>query len=367
MRGDRKRSFGADKTEFLAELVHLLVNAPKVTNSPDITVWAFSYFRASRAPPIAIGGRGGLRSIFTSRLAQFYYLIYRTVYHQMSKKLSDFSASENLTLYPVRAKYYVGSDGIPRLASVQKFSRPVFRPSGWELSTNNDKGISELLNTIEIDAETSDCAEKTSDYANIQRATRRAKIMAFDYIMCNPDLNLWGTFTYSPDSVSDKADYDGCYELLRVWLSNRVQRRDLKYVIVPEHTKAGDIHFHAIMNDTACELGRARSAKSGRALTRNGKPLYNITDWKHGFTSAEIIACSDGDRRAVAKYIFKYMGKQMGQKIGGRYVLTGGDLKKPFYVYGEDESEFLDLSSSVYERSVVLEDCGVNYKEWGFI
>lgn len=277
------------------------------------------------------------------------------------KKISTFlGVSERAIKYPVRAKYYI-INGIPVLAQVQKFSEPRFREGGWEVSNDEDKKSEFLESSVENSVE-------NSKYDNLGRATRRAKINAFDAIMCNQDLNAFVTFTYSPEMVGNKADYDECYKALSVWLSNRVQRHGLKYVLVPERTKAGDIHFHAIMNATALKLQKAFSAKTGRPLTHHGKPLYNVTDWKYGFTSAEIIPDADGDRRAVAKYIFKYMGKQMGQKIGGRYVLSGGDLKKPLFEYGENESEFFDVDDvGVYSRTVEIDDGGLTYSEWSFI
>lgn len=146
---------------------------------------------------------------------------------------------------------------------------------------------------------------------DVERATRRARKNAFDMIMCNHDLDTFATFTYSPDAVDDKASYDECYKYLNTWLSNRVQRRGLMYVCVPERTKRGDIHFHAIMNSSALNLEAAYSPKTGRQLTHHGNPLYNVTDWKRGFTSAELIhqrADGENEREAVSKYIFKYMG-----------------------------------------------------------
>lgn len=281
----------------------------------------------------------------------------------MKKTNSFLNVPDGSITYQVKAKFYLGKDGLPYLAQVQKFSEPRFRPEGWE-AVEKTKGGAFVENFVESSEE----EEKLSKYDNIGRATRRAKVSAFDAIMCNIDLDSFVTFTYSPQSVQDKASYEECYEVLKVWLSNRVQRRGLKYVLVPELTKAGDIHFHAIMNSAALKLEKAFSAKSGRPLTHNGKPLYNLTDWKYGFTSAELIPEAQGDRTAVAKYIFKYMGKQMGQKIGGRYVLSGGDLKKPLYVYGDDEFEFFDESENVaHERTVELDDGNLIYREWSFL
>ena len=273
-----------------------------------------------------------------------------------SDYLNPFRKSETEIHHHCRAKFYPDINGNYSLAQIQKFSTPKFKEKGWEPVTSSKSSVR------------ADERERgTPDGADISRATRRAKITAFDYIMCNPDLNAFVTFTYSPQAVSDKSSYEECYARLAVRLSNRVQRCDLKYVMVPEHTKVGDIHFHAIMNDYALRMERAFSPKSGRPLSHNGKPLFNITDWKYGFTSAELIPDSEGDRKAVAKYIFKYMGKQMGQKIGGRYVLCGGDLKRPIYQYGESETEFLPDTGAVYTRSVEIDSAGLTYDEWSFI
>ena len=273
-----------------------------------------------------------------------------------SKKTNNLRATDSLITHSVRAKYYLSRDGLPILAQVQKFNNARFREEGWEKLLDEPKREKREPQDVGI-----------TDAANVARATRRAKINAFDFIMCNHDLNLFATFTYSPDAVAEKDSYEECYEKLRVWLSNRVQRNGLKYVLVPERTKRGDIHFHAICNAEALKLGAAVSARTGRPLTHNAKPLFNVLDWKHGFTSAEYIAQSDGDRAAVAKYIFKYMGKQMGAKIGGRYVLSGGDLRRPWFVYGEDPHEFFEAGEEKDVRELNIEEIGVNYTEWSFI
>lgn len=264
--------------------------------------------------------------------------------------------------HAVRAKYYV-LNGIAVLASVQKFSVPKFKEAGWEQCRDKE----ELFTRLEYAADTAENEASTEPLlADIKRATRRAKIMAFDFIMANPDLDTFVTFTYAPEKVSDKSSYEDCYQVLKNWLSNRVQRNDLKYVLVPERTKVGDIHFHAIMNSSALQLTRALSPK-GIKLHHNGKPLYNVTDWSAGFTSAEIIGNADGDRIAVSKYIFKYMGKQMGQKIGGRYVLTGGKLARPLYAYGESETEFFEMGDEKYSRENVISCAELTYQEWNFL
>lgn len=265
--------------------------------------------------------------------------------------------------YNCRAKYYRQVDGSMRLASIQTFNVPKFRPEGWEQREKKNKCSG--IEGNEID----EILELQRDPSDVERATRRARKNAFDIIMCNPDLDMFGTFTYSPDSVGDKADYGECFKYLNTWLSNRVQRNGLKYVCAPERTKVGDIHFHAIMNSSALKLSKSISPKTGRPLTHNNKQLYNIADWGRGFTSAEMITRNgegEDERAMVSKYIFKYMGKQCGQKIGGRYVLIGGDVQRPVYLYGDGPSEFLNGEVPIYQPEP-RQIGDIVYNELGFI
>ena len=266
--------------------------------------------------------------------------------------------SDNLTKFQVRAKYIPTPEGL-KLALVQSFSVPTFRPSGWESQTEKKPGV-----RLDEEAELDELSEP--NLADVERATRRAKINAFDIIMCNPCLDTFATFTYKPDDELDKSSYEDCYKKLGVWLSNRVQRRGLMYVIVPERHKSGDIHFHGIMNSSALSLDRAYSPK-GRPLSANGKPLFNLQDWKLGFSTAQIIGGAESDREAVAKYVFKYMGKQTGQKIGGRYCLIGGqNIVRPHYEYGYSVEEFISGATAKYDREVKIGD-DLEYREYSFI
>lgn len=241
---------------------------------------------------------------------------------------------------------------------VQGFTFPMFNPDGDKIAQKRDG--------VPLEPSADGSADKAPSMADVERATRRAKIAAFDKILCNPDLDTFATFTYAPDFITDKADWGDCYEYLKTWLSNRVQRHGLKYVIVPERHKSGAIHFHGILNSEALHMERAISPKSGRPLSHKGNPLFNITDWRGGFTSAEIIKGSREDRAKVAKYIFKYMGKQTGAKIGGRYMLSGGDLILPTYVYDQSVDTFLGDVAPVYDREVDLGERG-KYFEFSFI
>ncbi len=238
---------------------------------------------------------------------------------------------------------------------VQSFSRQAFLPEGWE-------ALDKPAKREERDIERSE----SDPLANVIRATRRAKVEAFDIILCNHDIDTFATLTYAPERVGDKCSYDECYEALRPWLSNRVQRKGLKYVIAPERHKSGAIHFHMLANSSALRMEQAMSPYTGKPLKHDGNLLFNLPDWDYGFTSAEIIRGSENDREAVAKYIFKYMGKQAGEKIGGRYFLHGGAMVRPHYEYGNDAREFFGGEIPTNSREVEAVP-GVVYREWSFI
>ena len=173
---------------------------------------------------------------------------------------------------------------------------------------------------------------------NVRRAINRAKVRAFDLIISNPDLDAFVTLTCDPEKVV-RTDYNAVYKYLKVWLSNKVSRRDLRYILCPEYHKDGEsIHFHMICNRCALDAVPAMTP-SGKVRQRKGKPVYNVPEWKLGFSTAQIIS-RDDPREAVAKYIFKYMGKASGAKIGGRYFLHGGRLLEPFYLYADSLEEF---------------------------
>lgn len=275
--------------------------------------------------------------------------------------------------YAAKAVYYPQPDGGLRLARVQVFDTPRFIPAGWE-EINDTKERRAGAFAPDDDAPTSD--EISSDVkdggSDLRRCVRRARRNAYDLIMSNPDLNAFVTYTYSPDAVGDKSSYEECYKYLRTHLSNGVQRDGMKYICVPELTKAGDVHFHAIANADALRLEAARSANTGRLIKHHGDQVYNVTNWHAGFSTAQLVrqrADGDDPREAVAKYIFKYMGKNFGAKIGGRYMLHGGKLATPVYVYGDGVDEFVGTDpttelASMYE--VELPDGNGKYWEYQF-
>lgn len=313
--------------------------------------------------------------------------------------------SQNLATHKCKAKYYPNPDGSLRLGSVECFSVPAFRdgkyekpkqiPEGYFFHLAQvdearkrgdadayayhiemlqkyereyfDEGVLLTAKAVDVDGDPKELA--AADRADTRaRAIRRAKKSCFDLIMCNHDLDAFVTLTFDPSRVNSRS-YDEVYDRIRGWLSNRVQRQGLKYILVPEFHKDGEkIHFHALMNSSALKLVFARYP-NGRLIKqrRNGveKQLFNVDDWEFGFSEAELISGDDAQVR-ISKYVFKYMGKNWGTRIGGRYYLHGGKLALPTYAYSDDPSEFFELGSENYYRSYEVLP-GIVYEEYSLI
>lgn len=289
----------------------------------------------------------------------------------MSSKSKLLHVSEALVYANARAKYYPSPDGSLKLAYVEEFDRPTFKTSpGWELCDHPEKRSFEQVDEVDeftyiprdyLDSDEEYAAQFSTapvekSKANEWRSIRRARQRAIDQIMCNPDLDAFVTLTLDPARVGNVFDYEETYKLLRPWLSNRVQRKDLRYVLCHERHKKGGIHMHMICNSSALKLVRAVNVKTGREMKKNGKPLYNVSDWSAGWSTMQYIT-GDNATTKVALYVLKYITKEAG-KLGGRYLLIGGDLRKPVYVYGDSAQELIS-GEVTYHKTVNLPHGGV--------
>lgn len=197
-----------------------------------------------------------------------------------------------------------------------------------------------------LDVEAIDKVERAAsvhDGSGLERSARRAKAQVMEYAACS-DFDLFFTFTLAPDKI-DRYDYKAAVKAFGQWADNRVRRRGLCYLAVPELHKDGAVHFHGLCNAEACKL-----QDSGHR-DRAGRKVFHVTDWPCGFTTAVRL---DGSQDAVAHYISKYIlkqfsvlgagavgglgaGPQVGSPcgavtyrgtIGGRYYFHGGALRR---------------------------------------
>ena len=156
-----------------------------------------------------------------------------------------------------------------------------------------------------------------------ERGFNRAKRRVFELIAANPDLNMFCTFTVQ----FGRDDYAAIIKRFGQWLDNRVRRKGLRYVLVPEfHDDEQSIHFHGVFNESALAL-----ENSGKRHGR--KVVYNLPEWALGFATAVRIGSRDIEPIQCAKYIADYMLKENFGRVGGRFYLHGGNLAEPMREY----------------------------------
>ncbi len=219
---------------------------------------------------------------------------------------------------------------IDQAMEVTGHSRAEYEGIGVDMTTPARKIVSdECLREAQI----------TKAETNKARSMRRARIKCRDYVLGNYDLDMMVTLTINNEMCS-RYNYDEVVKKLSEWLSNRVRRNGLKYVLVPERHKDGAIHFHGFVNSNAVNLTKTKFKRSYEGQNfiyalepkRKGRLVYNIADWDIGYTTAVRIGRQEKDRQATASYILKYLSKQ-NEKVGGRWYLHGGDLLYPIEVY----------------------------------
>lgn len=162
---------------------------------------------------------------------------------------------------------------------------------------------------------------------------------------------------------TDASDYDAVTKKLQKFLNNLQQRRcpDLKYLIVPEYHHDGEhFHFHGLLAD--CD---GLDFQFSGHYTADDQPIFNIANWKHGFTTATMVT----DTRRVSSYITKYITKdsQTYLKEKNRYYASRNVSRTEADYHVVDESDFLKVYSDriTYTKNVKIPAAvqSINYYE----
>ena len=193
-------------------------------------------------------------------------------------------------------------------------------------------------------------------------SVKRAKDSIFDYVMNNPELDYFFTFTIDP-SKYNRNDASGISKLVQDWLGNTVRSTGMSYLMITERHKDGGIHFHGLMSIAPEYLVDSGTKKYGKMIIRNekavsmglklssGRTIYNFPLWADRFGHTNIMKVQ-GERSAVAYYITKYITKD-SKMIFGKFYWHSRDLKKPkigYYNVNYDELTHLKEYSNVYQK-----------------
>lgn len=184
----------------------------------------------------------------------------------------------------------------------------------------------------------------------------------YDIVRCNK-WEWFFTFTFAPDKVKDRCDYTELSKVMSKWLSNVRTWKcpDMVYLVVPEQHKNGAWHFHGLFKN--CE---------GLTMTDSGhkdsqsRVIYNIQDFKLGFTTATQV----GDSAKACSYLVKYITKELCAATPNmRRYWASKNCERPseeFAILGGDYLEKLQvlMADSKYFKSVENEFQKVTYFEY---
>ena len=191
-------------------------------------------------------------------------------------KVYEYADSIQLRLYNQSLTYDEKVSSIPMIEPFESFA-------------NNTK-----VHTSELSTERKERSAKSSMSRTISSIYEISRANTWDYFV---------TFTFNRNLI-DSSDYDLLSEKVSIWLSHLKQRYapNLKYLIVPELHKDGiHYHFHAVI----ANIGNIQMIDSG--VKHNGHTIYNIGNWKYGFTTASKVL----DSGRISSYITKYITKDL--------------------------------------------------------
>lgn len=215
-------------------------------------------------------------------------------------------------------------------------NRPVFRPASPKMDAKASI-FGDVAVPAEPDPPQAGKEKAPPKASNIARAQSRARASVRRLALAN-QFTWFVTLTVDPQKI-DSYDAEAVTRRLNQWLTNKVRRNGLAYILVPERHQSGRIHYHGFFNDAleVVDSGtismpgekRPRRPKSkaqwAEMLAAGGHVVYNLPAWTYGFTTAIALY---GEYSAAVGYVTKYIGKE-SEKIAGRWFYSGGELQKP--------------------------------------
>ncbi|MBQ9121273.1 MAG: hypothetical protein IJY12_02785 [Clostridia bacterium] len=198
---------------------------------------------------------------------------------------------------------------------------------------------------------------------------KRAVSRIEELIMLN-DFDYFLSVTFDDKKV-DATDANAVFKKLRNWLSDRVKRKGLRYLLIPEyHKKNKRIHAHLLVNDVFNLVDSGTRKVEGfdnpvslATIRRLQIPedrikhvVYNVTDWKYGFSTAIHVY---GDRNRMKNYLLKYITKDDNKIFGKRYWFSKNNTIYPVIQY---ENTFGFYQSEAKEYT-----CPYNYNAFKYV
>lgn len=212
------------------------------------------------------------------------------------------------------------------MVEIRKYSRPIGADNLESLDMTKDeiiarqmqgkKYISDICEPEEIYNPFTECVEVIHTMQQLeiikQREARCLKV-SFNRtknevykISRQCEWKYFITLTYDK-AKGDRYDFDVCMKKANKWFMNQRNRyaKDLQYIFVPEMHKDSAWHIHGLI----ARVGNMSFTDSGKKWGK--KPVYNLSGWKNGFSTAVQIGDTQEDIFRISTYITKYITKDL--------------------------------------------------------
>lgn len=221
--------------------------------------------------------------------------------------------------------------------------------------------------------------EETTEYRKTREDNLlRARARMWQIVMCN-EWDWFITLTFNDKKVN-ASDVGAVMQKLQNWLKNLVQRNNAGYLLVPEyHKKDKRVHIHALIsgeipvekNDIYAVQGfkkpirMATIKKYGISEERIRYPVYNVSNWRYGYSTAISVY---GSIQRLANYCLKYMTKDVQEIFGRHYWCSKNiqlypryELYNAYDYYRVNAREYWSRGSDVSYK--YINNCGDLLKE----
>lgn len=220
---------------------------------------------------------------------------------------------------------------------IQYDTKVVTYPNGDTVVKKYYKKLERTLSTIENDKKTrigrvasSSDVEKKVRQDSLNRT--RDLIVQYGKQHIYEWKSFW-TFTFA-ENITDIDEANKKFKNWRDSFTRYLKKKydiEFKYLGVPEFQKRGAVHYHLLTNLDP-KLYPDLMIHQKTVIDNKGiaKYMYDIRNWKHGYTSVfDFDLCVDLDRFNPVLYMMKYLFKDIDNRLFGRNkVLKSNNLKK---------------------------------------
>lgn len=221
-------------------------------------------------------------------------------------------------LYNIRKFHYVDGTQI-RLYKIPVHTGTRRKPDVFDDNVEDDDTV------IDSVSEEKDTDNERSLYVSMSRSKQMiygiARANKWDYFL---------TLTFDRNIV-DSSDYKLVVQKAQKWLNNIHNRTspNIKYLIVPElHADGEHWHLHGLLADCP-ELTITDSGHK----SKSGLPIYNLQNWKYGFSTVTRVT----HNHRVSAYISKYITKELaGSTMGRQRYWASNNALRPSQVCEHD-------------------------------